>query len=92
MNEENNVDIEQSVEKDVLSSETSDVNEEQKVHTSEPEQIQEEAENYTELLEQVQQINLKMDNITNISIVCMVGVGMVVGIIACSIFARYFKS
>lgn len=69
MNEENNVDIEQSVEKDVLSSETSDVNEEQKVHTSEPEQIQEETENYTELLEQVQQINLKMDNITNISIV-----------------------
>ena len=46
MNEENNVDIEQSVDKDVLSSETSDVNEEQKVHTSEPEQIQEKNENY----------------------------------------------
>ena len=92
MNEENNVDIEQSVEKDILSSEISDVNEEQKVHTSEPEQVQEVTENYTELLERVHQINLKMDNITNISIVCMVGVGMVVGIIACSIFARYFKS
>ena len=88
MNEENNVDASTDIVESVSSSETSDIDNGQEVHTSEPEQTQD----YTELTEQVQQINQKMDNITNISIVCMVGVGMVVGMIACSIFARYFKS
>lgn len=88
MNEENNVDASTDIVESVPSSKTSDLDNTQEVHTSEPEQ----AQGYTELTEQVQQINLKMDNITNISIVCMVGVGIVVGMIACSIFARYFKS
>lgn len=88
MNEENNVDVSTDIVESVSSSETSDIDNGQEVHTSEPVQ----AQDYTELTEQVQQINQKMDNITNISIVCMVGVGMAVGMIACSIFARYFKS
>ena len=88
MNEENNVDVSTDIVESVSSSETSDIDNGQEVHTSEPVQ----AQDYTELTEQVQQINQKMDNITNISIVCMVGVGMAVGMIACGIFARYFKS
>lgn len=88
MNEENNLDASTDIVESVPSSKTSDVDNTQEVHTSEPEQ----AQDYTELTEQVRQINQKMDNITSISIVCMVGVGMVVGMIACSIFARYFKS
>ncbi len=88
MNEENNLDVSTDIVESVPSSKTSDVDNTQEVHTSEPEQ----AQDYTELTEQVRQINQKMDNITSISIVCMVGVGMVVGMIACSIFARYFKS
>lgn len=88
MNEENNLDASTDIVESVPSSKTSDVGNTQEVHTSEPVQ----AQDYTELTEQVQQINQKMDNITNISIVCMVGIGMIVGIICCSIFARYFKS
>lgn len=88
MNEENNLDVSTDIVESVPSSKTSDVDNSQEIHTSEPVQ----AQDYTELTEQVRQINQKMDNITNISIVCMVGVGMVVGMIACSIFARYFKS
>lgn len=88
MNEENNMDISTDIVESVPSSETSDIDSSQEVHTSEPEQ----AQDYTELTEQVQQINQKMDNITNVSIVCMVGIGMIVGMLACSIFARYFKS
>ena len=88
MNEENNVDASTDIVESVPSSKTSDVDNNQEVHTSEPVQ----AQDYTELLEQVHQINQKLDNITNLSIVCMVGVGMIVGIIACNIFSKYFKS
>lgn len=88
MNEENNVDTSTDIVESVPSSKTSDVDNSQEVHTSEPVQTQD----YTELTEQVQQINQKMDNVTNLSIVCMVGIGMIFGIICCSIFARYFKS
>lgn len=88
MNEENNLDVSTDIVESVPSSKTSDLDNNQEVHMSEPVQ----AQDYTELLEQVQQINQKLDNITNLSIVCMVGVGMIVGIIACNIFSKYFKS
>lgn len=88
MNEENNVDASTDIVESVPSSKTSDVDNTQEVHTSELVQ----AQDYTELTEQVQQINQKMDNITNISIVCMVGIGMIIGMISCNIFSKYFKS
>lgn len=92
MNEKNILETSKNSNEDISSSETSDVNSSQEIHTSEPEQAQQESGNYTELVEQVQQINQKMDNITNLSIVCMVGIGLVVGIMACNIFSRYFKA
>ena len=88
MNEDNNVDVSTDIVESVPSSKTSDVDNTQEDLTSEPVQ----AQDYTELTEQVQQINQKMDNITNISIVCMVGIGMIIGVISCNIFAKYFKS
>ena len=88
MNEETVLETSKNSNEDMSSSETSNLDNSQEVHTSEPVQVQD----YTELLEQVQQINQKLDNITNLSIVCMVGVGMIVGIIACNIFSKYFKS
>lgn len=88
MNEETVLETSKNSNEDISSSETSNLDNSQEVHTSEPIQVQD----YTELLEQVQQINQKLDNITNLSIVCMVGVGMIVGIIACNIFSKYFKS
>lgn len=88
MNEETVLETSKNSNEDISSSETPNLDNSQEVHTSEPVQVQD----YTELLEQVQQINQKLDNITNLSIVCMVGVGMIVGIIACNIFSKYFKS
>ena len=88
MNEETVLETSENNNEDISSSETSNLDNSQEVHTSEPVQVQD----YTELLEQVQQINQKLDNITNLSIVCMVGVGMIVGTIACNIFSKYFKS
>ena len=88
MNEETVLETSKNSNEDISSSETSNLDNSQEVHTSEPVQVQD----YTELLEQVQQINQKLDNITNLSIVCMVGVGMIVGIIACNIYIKYFKS
>ena len=76
MNEETVLETSKNSNEDISSSETSNLDNSQEVHTSEP----------------VQQINQKLDNITNLSIVCMVGVGMIVGIIACNIFSKYFKS
>lgn len=48
--------------------------------------------NYETLIQQTEYINQKMDNITNILLFCMVGIGIIVGVICCNIFSRYFKS
>ena len=48
--------------------------------------------NYETLIQQTEYISQKMDNITSILIFCMIGVGIVVGVICCNIFSRYFKS
>lgn len=92
MNEENVLENENDSSQDISSSKTSDVTSEKEstedIHASE----QTEATDYTELIEQVTNINQKLDNITNISIVCMVGIGIVIGILACNIFSKYFHS
>lgn len=48
--------------------------------------------NYETLIQQTEYISQKMDNITSILIFCMIGIGIVVGVICCNIFSRYFKS
>lgn len=92
MNEENVLENENDSGQDISSSKTSDVTSGKEstedVHASK----QTEATDYTELIEQVTNINQKLDNITNISIVCMVGIGIVIGILACNIFSKYFHS
>ena len=92
MNEENVLENEKDSGQDISSSEASDVTSEkessEEVHASE----QNETTDYTELIEQATDINQKLDNITNVSIVCMVGIGIVIGILACNIFSKYFHS
>lgn len=95
MNEEDIVETSKDNNEDISSSKVSDVEEKeentQEVQTSEPEQ-QAQTQDYTELVEQVQYINQRLDTMTNVLIVTMVALGMVVGIIACDIFSRYFRS
>ena len=95
MNEKDVVETSKDNNEDISSSKVSDVEEKeentQEVQTSEPEK-QEHTQDYTELVEQVQYINQRLDTMTNVLIVSMIALGMVVGIIACDIFSRYFRS
>lgn len=96
MNEKDIVETSKGNNEDISSSKVSDVEEKkeentQEVQTSEPEK-QEQTQDYTELVEQVQYINQRLDTMTNVLIVTMIALGMVVGIIACDIFSRYFRS
>ena len=96
MNEEDIVETSKDNNEDISSSKVSDVEEKkeentQEIQTSEPEK-QEQTQDYTELVEQVQYINQRLDTMTNVLIVAMIALGMVVGIIACDIFSRYFRS
>ena len=95
MNEKDIVETSKDNNEDISSSKVSNVEEKeentQEVQTSEPEQ-QAQTQDYTELVEQVQYINQRLDTMTNIVLVSMIALGLVVGIIACDIFSRYFKS
>lgn len=96
MNEKDILETSKDNNEDISSSKVSDVEEKkeentQEVQTSEPEK-QEQTQDYTELVEQVQYINQRLDTMTNVLIVSMIALGMVVGIIACDIFSRYFRS
>lgn len=96
MNEKDIVETSKDNNEDISSSKVSDVEEKkeentQEIQTSEPEK-QEQTQDYTELVEQVQYINQRLDTMTNVLIVAMIALGMVVGIIACDIFSRYFRS
>ena len=96
MNEEDIVETSKDNNENISSSKVSDVEEKkeentQEVQTSESEK-QEQTQDYTELVEQVQYINQRLDTVTNVLIVTMIALGMVVGIIACDIFSRYFRS
>ncbi|WP_454971304.1 hypothetical protein [Dorea sp.] len=95
MNEKDIAETSKDNNEDISSSKVSDVEEKeentQEVQTSEPEQ-QAQTQDYTELVEQVQYINQRLDTMTNVLIVTMIALGMVLGIIACDIFSRYFRS
>ena len=96
MNEKDIVETSKDNNEDISSSKVSDVEEKkedqtQEVQTSEPEK-QEQTQDYTELVEQVQYVNQRLDTMTNVLIVTMIALGVVVGIIACDIFSRYFRS
>lgn len=96
MNEEDIVETSKDNNENISSSKVSDVEEKkeentQEVQTSEPEK-QDQTQDYTELVEQVQYINQRLDTMTNVLIVAMIALGMVVGVIACDIFSRYFRS
>ncbi len=47
---------------------------------------------YTTLVTEVSNISAKVDTLTSISIVLMIGVGVIVGIISALIFSQYFRS
>lgn len=96
MNEKDIVETSKDNNEVISSSKVSDVEEKkeentQEVQTSEPEK-QEQTQDYTELVEQVQYINQRLDTVTNVLIVSMIASGILVGIMACNIFSRYFKS
>lgn len=44
------------------------------------------------LIQEVHYINQRLDTMTNILLVSMIGIALVSGILACSIFAKYFHS
>lgn len=71
-----------------------DSNEE--VHTSELSPTEQEYIDYSKdmgtLITEIQTVSQRLDTMTNIMLVSMVGLGLVVGILACNIFARYFIS
>ena len=87
--------------------ETSSSDSSEKVHTSELNTLEEEdvqeileetpEENLTTteiatLIQEIHYINQRLDTITNILLVSMIGIALVVGVLACSIFAKYFRS
>ena len=51
-----------------------------------------ETSDISSLVEQTTAINQKLDTISNTLIVSMVGLALVIGILACNIFSRYFKA
>ncbi len=73
---------------------TSDNHEE--VHTSELSPAVQEYTDYSNeigtLTTELQIMNQRLDTMTNLSVICMIGIGLVVGVLACNIFARYFIS
>lgn len=96
MNEEDIVETSKDNNENISSSKVSDVEEKKEENTQEVQisesEKQEQTQDYTELVEQVQYINQRLDTMTNVLIVTMIALGMVVGIIACDIFSRYFRS
>lgn len=68
----------------------------EEVHTSELSPSAQEDTGYPAeigtLTAELQTVNQRLDTMTNIILVIMVGLGLVVGILACNIFARYFTS
>ena len=68
----------------------------EKVHTSEPAPTVQEYIDYSNdintLITATQTIDQRLETLTNISILCMVGIGIIAGILSCNIFARYFTS
>lgn len=87
--------------------ETSSTDSSEEVHTSELNTLEEEdAKEILEetaeetltttevatLIQETHYINQRLDTISNILLVSMIGIALVVGVLACNIFAKYFRS
>lgn len=95
MNETDNLENEKANEQTVLSDEVSEITEDSKEQTEQPKETEQDSyltTNTEILVEQVSQINQKLDTVSNVLIVSMVGIAILVGITACNIFSRYFKA
>lgn len=46
---------------------------------------------YTVLIEQVEKVNVKLDTLCNISIILLVGLGVVLGVLCSNVFSRYIR-
>lgn len=77
-----------AMENSIMSDRTSDSKEE--VHTSELFPIEEEYIGI--LITEIQTVNHRLDTMTNLCIVGMIGIGLIAGILASNILARYFIS
>lgn len=96
MNEADLLENQEGNEQDIPSSETSNITEEKdstpEQKTESPVESQQDNSDTIALVEQVTYINQKLDTVTNILLVSMVGIGILVGVTTCNIFSRYFKA
>lgn len=100
--EESQLEDTEEPEDKISSEESSSTDSTEEVRTSEHQQ--EESENVSiiedtldttdtgTLIQEVHYINQRLDTMTNILLVSMIGIALVSGILACSIFAKYFHS
>lgn len=96
LNETDLLENQEDTQQDVSSSETSDITEEKdstsEQETESPVESQQDNSDTIALVEQVTYINQKLDTVTNILLVSMVGIGILIGVTTCNIFSRYFKA
>lgn len=96
LNETDLLENQEDNEQDIPSSETSDITEEKdstsEQETESPVESQQDNSDTIALVEQVTYINQKLDTVTNILLVSMVGIGILIGVTTCNIFSRYFKA
>lgn len=50
----------------------------------------ESSQDYTAIIEQIQDVSVKLDSVGNSLIICMIGLGVLAGVICCHIFSRWF--
>lgn len=69
-----------------------DIKEDNETTTESNSSAKSESIDYSTLIDDVNNISSKLDTLTSISIVSMVGLGVIVGIISALIFSQYFRS
>lgn len=82
MNDANTLVSSETVDKDLSSDETVQV---------EPAQVVEESQDYQQLVLEVQYLNKKFDNTFNVMVISMVGIALICGLLIGNIFANFFK-
>ena len=96
LNETDLLENQEDNEQDIPSSETSVITEEKdsklEQETVFPAEPPQDNSDTIALVEQVTYINQKLDTVTNILLVSMVGIGILIGVTTCNIFSRYFKA
>lgn len=96
LNEADLLENKEDNEQDIPSSETSVITEEKdskpEQETVSPAEPPQDNSDTIALVEQVTYINQKLDTVTNILLVSMVGIGILIGVTTCNIFSRYFKA